>query len=95
MTCKCGSDRTIRVSGKCSDLAFTQIDSIDFEHDGYIPHLGLTPGLGGDYIDLTICLDCGTVQEWSPKSDEDLVGTLKDEGLIESSDDADAEEWED
>jgi hypothetical protein len=83
MTCQCGSDRFININGKCSDLASMSIPSIDFEHDGYLPHLGIAPGIGGDYLELSICLDCGTVQEWEVKSDEELTGVLQDEGLIE------------
>lgn len=57
---KCGSYKLININGKCNDL-FTLIDySTEREYNGYVPKsLEYT----GDYIDLTICTDCSTVQE--------------------------------
>jgi hypothetical protein len=58
MACQCGSERIANVSGKCSDLCFCSID--DKEHQGYVPgDMGVG---GGDYIELTYCLDCGKIQ---------------------------------
>jgi hypothetical protein len=57
---KCGSHKLININGKCNDL-FTLIDySTEREYNGYVPEsLEYT----GDYIDLTICTDCNTVQK--------------------------------
>lgn len=58
MKCKCGSERIASLSGKTSDCCFTSIGGN--EVDGYVPRdMGVG---GGDYIDLTYCLDCGQIQ---------------------------------
>ena len=83
MSCKCDSGRLIMISGKCNDAASMSIPHLDFDHHGTTPHIGLCDGVGGDYLELTICLDCGKIQDWEPKTDEELMGTLVDEGLVE------------
>jgi hypothetical protein len=69
MTCKCGSIRMIKINAKCNDLAFIEIPHLKADHDGYIPYLGI---IGGDYLDLTICLDCGQIQNWEPIPDTEI-----------------------
>jgi len=55
---RCKSDRIAEFSAKCSDLGWTKIG--DSEMDGYIPHdMGVG---GGDYLEITVCLDCGQLQ---------------------------------
>jgi len=68
MTCKrCQSPRIADVTAKCSDLCFVSIPGFS-EHDGYVPSfLG-----GGDYVRLSICLECGQVQQDFPITDEQL-----------------------
>lgn len=61
------TQRIIKISGKCSDLAYMTIDHLGIEHDGYMPHLGL---LGGDYINLSIDMDTGLIIGWEPITDE-------------------------
>lgn len=58
MRVNCNSDRILRVNAKCSDRCFTQYGG--HEKDGYAP-TGVGVG-GGDYIELDVCLECGTVQ---------------------------------
>ncbi len=69
--CKC--TRRIKLGLKHNDLAFTTIDHLDIEEDGYVPHIGI---LGGDYTNLTICLDCGLIQDWEPITDEQIKEAL-------------------
>jgi len=62
ITCsKCSSNRVASISAKCSDLCFVHIQGE--EHDGYVPDdMGIG---GGDYVEIDLCLNCGTVQgEW-------------------------------
>ena len=77
MTCKCGSVRILAVGGKASDLCVVSIvsDGEVYEHDGYVPS-DINIG-GGDYIELDICLDCGTVQGDWPLTDAAVLEALK------------------
>ena len=75
MTCKCGSDRSMSVSGKTSDMCSITTDV--GEHDGYVP-AGLNIGeFFGDYLEFDVCLDCGTIQGDWPLSDEAIQKALK------------------
>jgi hypothetical protein len=69
--CECGSNRIMKVSGKCSDM-FGAYDG-KREYSGYVP-FGLNVG-GGDYIEMDYCLDCGKIQGKFPidKKTVDLV----------------------
>ena len=65
----------MQVGGKVSDRCYIQVDHVDLALEGYVPG---DLGIGrGDYLDLTICLDCGRVQDWEPVTDRDLT-FLKD-----------------
>jgi hypothetical protein len=57
----------MHIGGKCNDMSHLQIPHLNVDHDGYMPHLGI---FGGDYIELSICMDCGTIQNWEPVTDE-------------------------
>lgn len=59
MKCKhCQSTRILEVSSKASDLHSWSIGNYGCE-DGYLPDdFGIG---GGDYIDFSLCLDCGKV----------------------------------
>lgn len=64
MACsRCKSIRIANAGGKCSDLfgVSIQIDEENVqEHDGYVPDdLGIG---GGDYMEVSYCLDCGQIQ---------------------------------
>jgi hypothetical protein len=55
---RCGSHRVADAGGKCSDMSHFSLGDID--HNGYMPdEVGLG---GGDYIEITYCLDCGQLQ---------------------------------
>lgn len=55
---RCGSHRVADAGGKCSDMSNFSMGNID--HDGYVPD-GVGIG-GGDYLEITYCLDCGQLQ---------------------------------
>ena len=74
MTCKCGSQRLVEISGKCSDLCFTTVNHLNLEKDGYAPFFPFTGG--GDYVELNFCADCGYIQKFSPQSDEQIKKAL-------------------
>lgn len=63
-----GTKKLYAVSAKCSDMCSIQhIGGRD--HDGYVPEwlggYGKGVNAAGDYVDITICRHCGTVQgEW-------------------------------
>jgi len=65
---ECDSDRILSLRGKTSDLCFTDYDGESYE--GYVPS-GAGVG-GGDYIDVSVCLDCGKVQGDFPVGEPDL-----------------------
>lgn len=59
---RCESDRIISICAKSSDRCFTTFGK--YNHDGYAPCI---PGVcGGDYIEPTICLECGQLQGTFP-----------------------------
>lgn len=64
MTCKCGSERVVKVSGKCDDsFSAVQFDTQTRIDGDYVPY-GAGIG-GGDYICFAYCLDCGQIQDWN------------------------------
>lgn len=75
----CESERIIFLYSHASDLHSVSIPHLDYEHDGYLPHI---PNIGsGDDVDMEICLECGQVQgDWSVsdsvflEDDEDYFG---------------------
>ena len=71
MACiKCDSTRLMSIDAKSSDLNFVEVPHLDVEHDGYAPNI---PGVcGGDYVNLTFCLDCGQIQNFKTVDDDKL-----------------------
>ena len=68
MTCRCGSNRILRLNAKCDDSCSVLFSEQRYE--GYVPHIS---GIkGGSYITLELCLDCGSLQDFKPVSDYDL-----------------------
>lgn len=78
MICICGSTRIMKISAKCSDAAELQIPHLNLEIEGGLPSIG---PFGGDYINLDICMNCGTIQDWELISDVDV---LEDECIQET-----------
>lgn len=75
MSCqRCKSERILKVSGKCSDMCWTEYKGT--ERNGYVPS-GLGIG-GGDYIELSVCLECGQAQGEFPVSDEKVLVEMED-----------------
>lgn len=71
MTCsRC--NRVLSFSGKTSDLCFMSM-AAGLNHDGYV--LGGVNLGGGDYLEGSVCLECGQLQgEWpvpNPESERE------------------------
>lgn len=72
MACKCGSTRILSVSGKTSDMCFVQYQGA--KRDDYVPD-GLNIG-SGDYLEFSLCLECGKVQGDFPIAEEKVQEAL-------------------
>jgi hypothetical protein len=61
----------IYINAKCSDLCFAQLKDGDgkviAEHDGYVPAL-MPEEHFGDYVELDIDLETGTILNWKRPS---------------------------
>lgn len=56
---KCQHTRVLQVSAKASDCQVHAVPHLNIEREGYAPRIdGLC---NGDYINFTVCLDCGVV----------------------------------
>ena len=68
------------ISGKCSDmfsLTVGENHKTEFDYDGYVPS---DLGIGsGDYIELTIDLETGQIQDWKPITVDEVKSACKDE----------------
>ena len=70
MSCQnCESDRIFKIDGKCSDLCSALFKGQDVESD-YAPYIDNV--CGGDYIRVTVCLECGQVQGKFPVESPDM-----------------------
>ena len=69
MACqRCQSNRIMNVTAKCSDTCGFSINSM--ESEGYVPeHIGIG---GGDYVELSYCLNCGQIKGNFPLAESDL-----------------------
>ena len=63
MSCqRCQSERLAGISARRSDLCFADVGSN--ETHGYVPgDMGVG---GGDYVDISYCMDCGQMQGTFP-----------------------------
>ena len=76
MTCKCGSDRIAHVHAKHSDCVSFRADHLDLHTDGSVPYVNYVNGdrfLGGDYLNLVFCLDCGRLQNFVKIDDDEIL----------------------
>ena len=80
MTCKyCYSNRILDFTAKCSDTFYCSIGGT--EHYDYVP---ADLGIGnGNYIDISMCLDCGKVRGNFPKPISKLEEDVSDEEIKE------------
>ena len=66
--------RSISINAKCSDLCFSELKAengaVVAEHNGYVPHF--LPGNGGDYVNLEIDLETGTILNWKKLTPLDI-----------------------
>lgn len=76
---------TIKIGGKVSDMFDARIYDDNgvkiLDYDGYVPDI---PGIGGgDYINITIDLETGKIEDWEPMTAEEakvaIVGEEEDE----------------
>lgn len=72
---KCGSERVLTISAKCSDMC--SLSFLGKEKHGYVPH-DLLIG-GGDYIKIDICLDCGKAQGIENVDDPEFYENAEDD----------------
>lgn len=72
MNCqRCGGGRIVDICAKCSDCC-----SCSLANDGKKCGNGYVPGDmgvgGGDYVEFSLCLDCGQVQAEFPVAETEL-----------------------
>lgn len=64
--------KILSITAKCSDLCNVSFQGI--EHDGYVPeNIGIG---GGDYIELSIDIETGQIQDWKPLTEEKIITSL-------------------
>ena len=72
MACKCGEERIISILAYSKDN--TAITYGKIEYDGYVPSdLGIG---GGDSVEIDLCCNCGTVQDFVPLTDAEIKEAL-------------------
>jgi hypothetical protein len=79
MKCKnldCSCEHIASISAKHDDRAGFRILGTDVEKYNGIPHVG---SLGGDYTNLSICIQCGLVQNWEPFTLEEAIEAIAGE----------------
>jgi len=64
----CGSERLLTIDAKCNDMCI--LEFMGASYSGYVPRdCGVG---GGDYIDMTVCLECGKVQDSFPRDNPEF-----------------------
>jgi hypothetical protein len=66
---KCGSERVLSISAKCSDQF--SANYCGYDYTGYVLE-GIGIDDGEDYINFDFCLECGQLQGTWPKKDPEL-----------------------
>lgn len=76
MSCShCGSSRKMSIYGHSRDCNAWAVPHLNVENEGYAPKI---PGICyEDDIDITFCLDCGMLYDFSPIPDTKLKEILK------------------
>lgn len=81
MSNSCTHKRRLVVNAKASDMQNYSVPHLDLEHDGYAPNIsGLCQG---DYINFSVCLDCGQVVGFQPMSDVEVAAVISGEEIDE------------
>lgn len=85
MQCEsCKSNRMISILAKCDDRFIMSYKGIEIIKNDYVPHnIGIG---GGDYLNITFCLDCGKIRGDFPIINDHI------EGLYEEVSEKDNEE---
>lgn len=69
--------KRIYINAKCSDLCYAELkndDGVVATRDGYVP--GFMPGEHyGDYVELDIDLETGTILNWKKPTAKDIQAT--------------------
>jgi hypothetical protein len=69
--------KRIYINAKCSDLCYAELkndEGIVASRDGYVP--GFMPGEHyGDYVELEIDLETGTILNWKKPTAKDIAAT--------------------
>jgi hypothetical protein len=74
-TCEhCGSRSILHVTGKTSDRCCVTYGK--HRSDGYVPE-DISIG-GGDYLEFSLCMQCGRVQHFEPKTPSQIHKSLRD-----------------
>jgi hypothetical protein len=78
MNCQtCKSDRVLSVGGKCSDMSDYSLKGV--QGDGYVPRdLGVG---GGDYLSISLCLNCGQTQGTWPLAKTNIEKEIEKSAL--------------
>jgi hypothetical protein len=76
MSKTCNHTRVLTLNAKADDRQNFSVPHLDLEHDGYAPHI--TGLCGGDYIELTVCFDCGHVVGFEPMDDEEIAAVFEE-----------------
>lgn len=72
MNCRrCGGGRLAEICAKCSDLcSYSLANDGEKRGNGYVPgDMGIG---GGDYVEFSLCLDCGQIQAEFPVPETEL-----------------------
>jgi hypothetical protein len=81
----CKHERVIIMSAKADDRQGYAVPHLAIDKQGYAPFIdGLC---GGDYVELTVCLDCGTVVNFKPMDDGAVYEAFEIEPDEEPSED--------
>jgi hypothetical protein len=71
----CKSERILTIVGKTDDRFSVNFMNGHMQHDGYVLS-GIGIG-GGDYVDLSLCMECGQVQGEFPVTDEKIADSIR------------------
>lgn len=68
--CECGTPKIATVCGTVKDNCEFEVPNLGISQNGYVPS-GLGFG-GGDYLLIKVCLNCGRLQNFAPRTDMEI-----------------------